>query len=162
MNSRIYIIASTLIALMACGIDTPQEPEIEADFTAEDLIRFIDRDANASSELIGQTSLKGAVWRAFLDVSPPYFTLRASADIQVYLLDESIEIHQQLLTRQTDVVVQGVIESFASRQIKHDAKPTRLMLCTWKSTLSMRRTPLSLKPNTTFIFPSMAQLDLLV
>jgi len=112
MNSRIYITACALIALMACGIDTPQEPELEANFTAEDLIRFINRDANASSELIGQTfTLKGAVWQVFLDVSPPYFTLRSSADIQVYLLDESIETHRQLLTRQTDVIVRGLIES---------------------------------------------------
>jgi hypothetical protein len=111
MIAKIYTIA--LIALMGCsGVDTPTEPEPQADYTADALLRFINRDANASAELIGQTlTLQGAVWQVHLDVSPPFFTLRSGADIQIYLLDESLEIHRKLLTRQTDVIVEGIIES---------------------------------------------------
>jgi len=113
MNTRIYIITCTLITLMGCtGIDTPPEPELQADFTADALLRFINRDPNAASELLGQTmTLQGAVWRVHFDISPPFFTLRSNADIRIFLLDESLQTHSALLTRQTDVIVQGIIES---------------------------------------------------
>lgn len=111
MNIQRYIII--LVILFGCsGVDTPSEPEPDADFTADALLRFLNRDPNASVELIGQTlKLQGAVWRVHLDVSPPFFTLRSDADIQIYLLDESLETHRKLLLRQTDVLVEGVIES---------------------------------------------------
>lgn len=110
MNTQIYII--TLIILTGCSVDTPSEPEIEADFTAEELARFANRDPNGIVNLAGQTlTIKGTIWQIYLDTGTPYFTLRTSADIQIYLLDESLETYQKLLTRQTEVVVQGFIES---------------------------------------------------
>lgn len=102
-----------LVSLIGCNsIEAPSEPELQADFTPDALLRFIERDPNASSELIGQTlTLSGAVWRVHFDFSPPFFTLRSNADIRIFLLDESFETYSKLTSRDTDVIVEGVIES---------------------------------------------------